>query len=158
MGKSEALLWSIAFPGFGQLIDRQYIKGVLLVILEIVINVQAHFNDIIVLSFNGHIHAAIEAVNIQWLMFYPCVYFFSMWDAYRNAKGEKDDGAFLPFVFSAYFVTLGLIFSSEIRLFGILFGPVFLPMVFLIPGLIFGLIIKFFMNKKRQPAPDSSKE
>lgn len=147
MVKLEALLWSIAFPGFSQLLIKEYVKGILFVVLEILINVQAHFNDIIVLSFNGEISAAIAETNYQWLMFYPCLYFYSMWDAYKNAEGDVAKGMFLPFAFSAFFVTLGLIFSEHLTLFGVLFGPVFLPIVFLIPGLIVGFILKAIFYK-----------
>jgi hypothetical protein len=41
-----------------------------------VINVKANFNEIIQLSFMGQIDAAIVQTNFQWLMFYPCLYFF----------------------------------------------------------------------------------
>jgi hypothetical protein len=74
--------------------------------------------------------------------FYPCIYMFSIWDAYRDAGGAKSPYSFLPFAFSAYFVTVGLIYSSSLKIFGVLFGPVFLPMLFLIPGISIGLLIK----------------
>lgn len=94
------------------------------------------------LSFHGDTKKAIEQANYQWLMFYPCQYFFVMWDACKDSGGGEDKHAFLPFVFSAFFVTVGCIYSSNLRLFGILFGPVWLPMLFVIPGLCLGFIIK----------------
>ena len=54
---------------------------------------------------------------------------FAMWDAYKDAGGGKESFSFLPFVFSAYFITVGLIFSPTLRIMGILFGPVWLPML-----------------------------
>ncbi|HLR72246.1 MAG TPA: hypothetical protein VK085_12565, partial [Pseudogracilibacillus sp.] len=45
------LLWSIAFPGFGQLINKKYLKAILFVILEVIINVRGNVNDIIVKSY-----------------------------------------------------------------------------------------------------------
>ena len=65
-------------------------------------------------------------------MFYPCVYFYAMWDAYRDAGGVRNPFAFFPFVFAAYFVTVGLMYSSKVMLFGKLLGPVWLPMLFTI--------------------------
>jgi len=137
----EVLLWSLALPGFGQLINRKYVKGILLVFLEFVINVQARLNIGIVHSFKGEMVQAIAAVDYQWLMFYPCVYVFGKWDAYRDAiinNGDKPTYyQSLPFVFSAYFSTIGVIYSDVIIL-NILWGPVFLPILTMIMGYLVG--------------------
>ncbi|MGM0878926.1 MAG: hypothetical protein ACQEWV_30760 [Bacillota bacterium] len=148
MNKSpfEKLMWSIALPGFGQYLNGKYFKGTVLLILEFLINVQANFNEIIFLSFHGEIGDAIELADYQWLMFYPCLYFFSMWDAVKDAGGGKDTYSFLPYVFAAFFVTVGLIFSSKLTIFGVLLGPVWLPMLFVFPGVIIGLIIRKIIN------------
>lgn len=140
--KLEVVLWSIALPGFGQLLNRKYLKGFLLVGLEFLINVLGNFNSIIVLSFLGHTQEAIEQTNYLWLMFYPCLYFFSIWDAYRDAGGGEKPFAYLPLVFSAYFVTVGLIFSPVFTFFGITPGPMWLPILFLPVGLGIGAIIR----------------
>lgn len=137
----EKLLWSIALPGFAQLLNRKYIKGITFIILEFIVNVQSNFNLAIMFSFHGDFLTAIEKTNYQWLMFYPCLYFFAMWDAIKDAKGNNPPFSFLPFVFAAYFVTIGLIYSSKIKIFGILLGPVFLPILFTIPGLLTGFLI-----------------
>jgi hypothetical protein len=50
--------------------------------------------------------------------------------------------SFLPFVFCAYFVTVGLMISPKVTFFQIHPGPVFLPMLFLIPGLLVGGVLK----------------
>ncbi|WP_313801274.1 hypothetical protein [Cytobacillus sp.] len=145
LGKLEAVLWSIALPGFSQLLSGQIIKGTLFVLLEFVINMYSNFNSAIMFSFLGEIDHAIQVTNFQWLMFYPCLYFFAMWDAYRTSMPEKEELSFLPFVFSAYFVTVGLMYSTRIKVFGILIGPVFLPMLSLIPGLMIGFIIRWII-------------
>lgn len=145
--KLEMLLWSIAFPGFGQLLNKKYVKGILLIGLEFIVNVFANFNQIIVLSYHGRIHEAIEQADYQWLMFYPCLYFFSIWDAYKDAGGGKKPYSYMPFVFSAYFVTVGLIFSPKLRLFGVLIGPMWLPILFLPIGIVVGLIIQWILLK-----------
>ena len=147
MTKLEALLWSIALPGFGQLLQKQYIKGILFVVLEFLINVQSHFNEAIRFSFMGDIHQSISVIDFQWLMFYPCLYFFAMWDAFRSV-GPVSKYSFLPFVFSAYFVTVGLMYSTKLTIGGILFGPIWLPMLFVIPGVLFGSFLRFILSKK----------
>ena len=142
MNQKEALLWSIALPGFGQFLNGKLIKGIVLVFLEILINVQANFNEVIISSFQGEIEKAIVQADYQWLMFYPCLYFYAMWDAFKDAGGGKERYTFLPFVFSAYFVTVGCIYSSEFKLFGVLLGPVWLPILCVIPGVVLGILAK----------------
>ncbi|WP_342048822.1 hypothetical protein [Bacillus sp. OTU530] len=142
----EKLMWSIALPGFGQYLNGKYFKGTVLLILEFLINVQADFNQVILLSFHGEIGDAIKHADYQWLMFYPCLYFFSMWDAVKDAGGGKASYSFLPYVFAAFFVTVGLIFSSNVTIFGVLLGPVWLPMLFVFPGVIIGVIIRGIIN------------
>lgn len=141
--KLEAILWSIALPGFSQLISGHIWKGTFFVVLEFIINVYSNFNSAIMYSFMGEIDEAIKVTDFQWLMFYPCLYMFAMWDAYRIAMSKTEELSFLPFVFSAYFVTVGLMYSTKLKLFGILFGPVFLPMLFLIPGLAIGFFLRW---------------
>ncbi|GAB3800411.1 hypothetical protein [Virgibacillus kimchii] len=145
--KLEAILWSVALPGFGQLLNGKYLKGLFFIILEIIINVMGNFNRIIVLSFNMEIERAIAETNYLWLMFYPCLYFFSIWDAYKDAGGGKTAFAYLPLVFSAYFVTVGLIFSARLTLFGYLIGPMWLPILSLPVGLAVGALIRWILLK-----------
>ena len=142
----EKLMWSIALPGFGQFLNGKYFKGTVLLVLEFLINVQANFNQVIFLSFHGEIIDAIKHTDYQWLMFYPCLYFFSIWDAVKDAGGDNDPYSFLQYVFTAFFVTVGLIYSSNLRIFGLLLGPVWLPILFVFPGVIIGGIIKKFIN------------
>ncbi|MEC3883390.1 hypothetical protein VKA52_06600 [Halobacillus sp. HZG1] len=147
--KLEVLLWSIAFPGFGQLLNGKYLKGIVLMILEILVNVMGNFNKIIILSFHFKIEDAIAETNYEWLMFYPCIYFFAIWDAYKDASGGRGKTfSYLPLVFSAYFVTIGLVLSSEITFFGYLIGPIWLPILFLPVGLGIGGIIRTMLLKK----------
>lgn len=144
----EKLLWSIALPGFGQLLNRKFLKGILIIFLDFLVNVLGNFNEIIIYSFQGGIDLAIEQANYQWLMFYPCLYFFAMWDAYKDAGGGKKPYAFLPFVFAAYFVTVGTIYSSKLTFFGILLGPIWLPLLSVIPGLLVGFLLKRILTKR----------
>ncbi|WP_461610950.1 hypothetical protein [Cytobacillus kochii] len=143
----EKLFWSIAFPGFGQYLNGKMFKGTVFLVLEILFNVMGNFNEIIMLSFQGKVHEAAEVANYGWLMFYPCLYFFAIWDAYKDAGGEGSKYSFLPFVFCAYFVTVGLMYSTEVSIFGVFFGPVWLPMLAVIPGVIIGWLIRMVILK-----------
>jgi hypothetical protein len=143
----EKVLWSIAIPGFGQLLNGKYLKGVILIILEFVVNVQAKINTIIVLSFLGETEMAVKQANYQWLMFYPCVYLFGIWDAYRDSKNPKPPLLAIPFAISAYVETIGVIYSKVFRINGVLLGPIFLPMICIFLGLGIGFIIRHFILK-----------
>lgn len=148
VGKSkrlEVLLWSIALPGFGQLLNKKYIKGVIFILLEFIINVKGNFNVIIIDSFLGQTYKALLETNYLWLMFYPCLYFFAIWDAYKDAGGGKAPFAYLPLVFAAYMTTVGIIYSSVFSVGGIFIGPVWLPMLCMPIGLLIGAIIRWFI-------------
>ena len=147
MDAVEKLLWSIALPGFGQLLNGKYIKGIVLISLELLVNVQGNLNEIILLSFHGEVEEAIQQADYQWLMFYPCLYFFAMWDAFKNAGGAKSRFAFLPFVFAAYFMTIGTIYSSKLTLFDVLLGPIWLPILCTILGLFVGFLLQGIIKK-----------
>jgi hypothetical protein len=136
----ETLLWNIAFPGFGQFLNGKIIKGTILIALEFWINVQANMNQAIVSSFHGDIQAAIQITDYQWLLFYPCVYLFAMWDAYKDAGGGVAPFSYLPFVFSAFLGTIGVIYSDVLNIRGIILGPIFLPILFLLLGVMLGNI------------------
>ncbi|RXJ02012.1 hypothetical protein DS745_07925 [Anaerobacillus alkaliphilus] len=140
--KYEALFWSIALPGFGQFVNKKLFKGAIFIFLEFVVNVMSNFNLAIVASFNGNIQSAIAITNYQWLMFYPCLYMYSLWDAFRDSNTNISPYLYLPYAFGAFFVTIGLIYSARITFFGVLIGPVFLPMLFLIPGLLVGFGVR----------------
>jgi len=145
MSKLEAVMWSIALPGFSQLLTGQLFKGTFFVLLEIIINVFSNFNTAIMFSFLGKIDEAFWVIDYQWLMFYPCLYMFAMWDAYRAAMPSDEKLSFLPFVFCAYSVTVGLMVSSNVSMFGVKPGPVFFPMMCLIPGLAAGFFVRWLI-------------
>lgn len=150
--KFEALMWSIAFPGFGQLLNRHYLKGLLLVLLEFWINVRSHLNTAIIASFHGQTLASVEQADFQWLMFYPCVYLFGVWDAYKFAGGDRSPYDYLPFVFSAYIGTIGVVYSSSLKVTGVVLGTVWLPIFCLIIGAIIGGVIRgLLVLKMKKP-------
>ncbi|MCF3942116.1 hypothetical protein [Oceanobacillus alkalisoli] len=149
----EKIFWSIALPGFGQLLNGKIVKGLIFITAEFIINVKANLNQVIIYSFHGDMQMAIAETNYLWLMFYPCVYMFAIWDAYRDAGGGRNPYSFLPFVFSAYFGTVGLIYSSNLRILGLLIGPVFLPIIFFVIGACIGLaIIAIIQHMKKSPS------
>jgi len=93
---------------------------------------QSGLNTIIIYSFHGQTLAATNSTNYQWLMFYPCIYWFAIWDTYRDAGGSEISLLFLPFTLSAYAGTIGVIFSSTFTIKNIFLGPFWLMLSFYI--------------------------
>ncbi|MBM7571308.1 hypothetical protein [Aquibacillus albus] len=148
--KHEILLWNIALPGFGQILNKKFIKGITFVFMEFIVNVQSNFNLAIKHSFTNNIEQAYDVINYQWLMFYPCLYMFAIWDGYRDAEDAKlGPYSYLPFVFGAFALTIGLMYSNTVM---IRIGPVFFPMLCLIPGVFVGWVIKrIFIHVEKSP-------
>lgn len=139
-----ALLWSLAIPGFGQLYNKDYLAGVLLVGLEFLINTRANLNLAILYSFRGQFSLACHITNLQWMLFYPCVYAFAAWHAYVRAFENNRGGmafARQPPGFNGLFIgaaaggTLGVIFSYYI-------GPVLCGLIGMALGGVVGFIIE----------------
>ncbi|MGD7050807.1 hypothetical protein FZC83_21380 [Rossellomorea marisflavi] len=76
--------WSAAFPGFGHLLLSKYLRGFVLFIWEVVVNIQSHINIAMVYSFQGEIEKAKDVLDLHWLLIYIPVYIFSIWDSYRT--------------------------------------------------------------------------
>ena len=134
--KFEAFIWCIAFPGFGQLLNGKLVKGIILIVLELLINSLSGLNEMIIYSYHGNIDRAIHITDYQWLMFYPCVYMFGIWDAYKDADGGTTPYAAAPFAFGAFFGTIGVIFSRNFL------GAMWLGLLGLLIGVIVGLSLK----------------
>jgi hypothetical protein len=141
-----ALLWSIAIPGFGQLYNGDYLIGLLLVFLEFLINVNANINLAILFSFHGQFLQANQVANLQWLLFYPCVYSFSVWQAYNkaveiNLATETTNVEPSRTYYSAMFIgwamggTLGVIYCYGI-------GPIFGGIAGMMAGTLIGTLIE----------------
>lgn len=141
-----ALLWSFTIPGFGQLYNQDYLVGLTLIFLEFLINVKANLNLVILLSFQGQCLEAIKAANFQWLLFYPCVYCYSLWQAFNRAleinRSQEKTQEYnyrshytCLFTGSAMGGTLGVIYSFNI-------GPVWGGIIGMAVGALCGLMIE----------------
>lgn len=76
--------WSAAFPGFGHLLLSKYIRGYLLFMWEVIVNIQANVNLSMIYSFQGDIEPAKGILDTRWLLMYIPVYIFGIWDSYRT--------------------------------------------------------------------------
>ena len=75
--------WSILFPGAGHLLICKYMRGYLLFLWELYVNLHAHVNLAILYSFIGEFQMAKDVIDIKWVLFYIPTYFFAIWDSYR---------------------------------------------------------------------------
>ncbi|TLS38350.1 hypothetical protein FCL54_06615 [Pseudalkalibacillus caeni] len=148
----EILLWSIALPGFGQVLNGKLIKGILFIFLEILINVNAKLNLNILYSFQGNIDKAIEVTDYQWAMFYPCLYLFAIFDSYYEALKQSDRSIpsllSIPFVSAVYLSTIGVMFSDTIP-YIIPIPPTFIPLLAMVIGVWIGNFIRLWIIHKR---------
>lgn len=77
--------WSTAFPGFGQLILGQHIKGFVLIFWEIAVNVGSQLNVAIMYSLQGQFERAKLVLDHRWFFLYTPVFIYGIWDSYRTA-------------------------------------------------------------------------
>jgi hypothetical protein len=77
--------WAASFGGFGQMLIGSYIKGFVLVVMEIILNLQSHLNVAILYSFTGRIELAKEVLDTRWLLAYTIAYCYGLWDAYNHS-------------------------------------------------------------------------
>lgn len=79
-----ALAWSALVPGAGQLYIHRILVSTFLLIWWIVLVYFSHLLPGLHLVLLGEFESAALAVDPQWLMNIPSVYFFAMYDAYTN--------------------------------------------------------------------------
>ncbi|WP_377891266.1 hypothetical protein [Alkalihalobacillus sp. R86527] len=145
----EILLWSIAFPGFGQILNRAYIRGGFFILLEFMINVKSKLNMNILYSFQGKSELAISVTNYEWAMFYPCVYLFAIYESYVMAFERLNmptpSYLTLPFVSAAYFSTIGVIYSNV----SLPIPPTFVPIIGIGIGVMVGFALRALLIQRR---------
>ncbi len=79
------LWWSAAFPGFGQILLNQYLRGILLTLSEVITNTLGHVNEAMVYTFCGHFDLAKATLQPRWMYGYMGIYLYAMWNSYRSA-------------------------------------------------------------------------
>lgn len=109
-----AVLLAMVMPGLGQVLNKQYIKALVIFLAEHVINTLANVNAALYLDLNGQHHQALEIVNFQYALFYPGVLVIGTWDAYANAKSDVNKNAAYYFLVAGFMGTIAIIFSTHI--------------------------------------------
>lgn len=159
LSPNAAMMWSLVLPGFGQIYNKDYIVGFILMGWELLVNVKSNLNLVLLQTFIGDGPGAHLAVNYQWALFYPSVYGFAIWQAYNFAKvnneklqGEEGErrtyfsGFFLGFVIGMDF---GLFWHDHFYLKKYLVLRIFDYPVYngLFIGIILGILAQIIENK-----------
>lgn len=75
--------WSAMFPGFGYMLLSKYIRGFMLFIWEVFLNMESNINLAILYSFTGRFELAKTVIQKEWVLLYLPTYIFAIWDSYR---------------------------------------------------------------------------
>ncbi|WP_163528971.1 hypothetical protein [Halobacillus ihumii] len=101
--------WSAAFPGFGHLLLSKYLRGYVLVLWEIIININANVNLAMLYSFNREFDKATMILEPRWILLYIPVYIYGIWDSYRTSVdmnkvyilADRENARFINFQITA---------------------------------------------------------
>ncbi|QKY71513.1 hypothetical protein [Lentibacillus sp. CBA3610] len=157
-----AMLWSFALPGFGQLYNRDYLLGLLLVAWEIIINLYSNLNIALMHSFHGDFEMAHDIIDYEWGLFYPSVFAFSLWQAYNKAKAvtyrQEHQKELKKVYFTGLFfglttgMNIGLTTHHlyQVKALQFLAFPVFSGLFFGVIGAVIGHLIERFAENRKQ--------
>lgn len=79
-----AAAWAAMLPGFGHMYNMKSLKSIVLLAWALAIIHFSHVNEAIIATFTGDFLKARTCVNYQWLMFFPSLYVFSVWDSIND--------------------------------------------------------------------------
>jgi TM2 domain-containing membrane protein YozV len=79
-----SVVWSFMMPGLGQLYIHRLATAAFVVVWSVVFFYCSHALEAISLLFLGQIKLATSALNSEWLLFFPSLVGFSIYDAYVN--------------------------------------------------------------------------
>jgi hypothetical protein len=113
--RNIAALFSILMPGFGQIYNGHFMKGVFFIIVEHFDNAFGHINEAIHLDFNGLHQQAVEVANFGYMLFYPGFYAYCVWDAWYYAKPNADKAkTAIPYIIGGFLGEIGAIFANKL--------------------------------------------
>lgn len=103
-------------PGLGQVHNKQFIKGVVLLIMEHALNKLSNINLGLMLSFNGRYNEALQVINYDYALFYPGFYVLCVYDAVLYAYPNLDKNCSIWFIISGLVGCFGIFFNRFIPL------------------------------------------
>ncbi|MEH7417466.1 hypothetical protein V7266_19560, partial [Neobacillus drentensis] len=113
--RNIAALFSLLMPGVGQFYNRNFIRGLVFLVIEHFDNIYGKINKAIQLDLNGFHKQALAAVIYDGMLFYPGFYVYVVWDAWFYAKkGANKTITAIPFILGGFLGELGAIFASKL--------------------------------------------
>ncbi|MBM7694884.1 TM2 domain-containing membrane protein YozV [Peribacillus deserti] len=79
-----ATLWALFIPSLGQTYQHRTLSGLFTLIWAIVYTYNSHLIEAIVYLILGDINQSTQVLDMQWALFIPSFYFFTIFDAYVN--------------------------------------------------------------------------
>lgn len=135
MVNAIAAFFSILLPGTGQLYNRQFLKGVLFLLIEHVDNIMGNVNTAIYYDLNGLHQRSEEAINYNYAMFYPGFYVYAVWDAWYHAGTGNPKRSGIPFVIAGFMGEFAVIYARYLPY------PAFMIGMSMIIPMIIGMVI-----------------
>lgn len=82
-----AAFWSVLFIGIGHIYNHKLLNGFILMGWGIIIAVKTNLPYILIFTLTGQFERINEVINYEWLLFFPSIYFFSIYDSYSSSIG-----------------------------------------------------------------------
>lgn len=79
-----ATFWSLTIPSIGQIYQHRILQGFFTLLWAVLIVYFSHFVEAVHYLLLGDIKKSTSVLNIQWVMFLPSFYFFTVYDSYMN--------------------------------------------------------------------------
>jgi hypothetical protein len=79
-----ALLWSMTIPSMGQLYIHRIFIGFFTLVMTVIVMYLSHFLEALHYVILGDIEKSTGVLDAQWLLYFPSLYFFSIYDSYTN--------------------------------------------------------------------------
>lgn len=80
-----AAFWAMSIPSVGQLYIHRIFGAIFTLILTVIFIHYSHFLEGTHYLLLGDIKKSTEVLNMQWLLYMPSFYFFTIYDSYMNA-------------------------------------------------------------------------
>lgn len=85
-----ALFWSMILPGLGHLYIHRLTTAFFIIIWIVVATYFSQLLPAIHLTFMGHFNQATEVLDARWLLFFPSMYGFAIYDSYTFCKKDNE--------------------------------------------------------------------
>lgn len=79
-----AVVWSLFVPGLGQLYIHRIVSAFFTIVWAVVFFYYSHGLEALSYLFMGDIEKSTAVLHPEWLLFFPSLYGFSLYDSYVN--------------------------------------------------------------------------